>query len=1118
MPSLTDYGFSKFNRKDTTDIALQSPDPNYFFSDLGINGEKVENLSVSKLKAGSIGVSEYIQSTGFVSGTTGWRISGDGSIEAKDLALTGGTIKYGKTAFDDTTNAGYWMGATGLHYGEDATHYFKYTIGGSLEFKGGSVTNPVLTGIQTGSEIAIQGWQQDMTFSATDYRVVAWTSGTITLLDGTTYSITGANTGNMSALTYIYLDIATSTTLLQTTTTAANAVGSGKILIAVAEDNSDTAKYATYQVFGGAGGIKPIITADNIVSNAITANEILANTITASQIAASTITATEISTGLYTQIDADLPQDTQLLAFYPFDEGTGTLINDSSLYKNHGTAVGYTTSSIEDFTDYTEVDPNNRFTETSTVLTFTGLTGLEDAYVYIDKGANYFSGDFVHSFEFTISAQGNDNNFCPWMLSNDLDDFRGLDTGSKSFLYCYSRYNSGVRVFYIGECDSGTLYFDNYTGIELDRTYYIIIRRDESIGTYGTLYCYLYSNPERTNLIDILTVTLHTSKKDFRYLFGINSDNSGDPTTATGTIANLDITYSADWTVGVSGQSLDFNGISNYVSIDDLITTCASNTTGSISCWVNLDVDDGLVNTIFSVSRDADLGESEFAMTADWRTTSNRFYMWLAIDATRQFEIRTATNSLTPYIGEWLHIVVVQDGVEPKVYFNGVEQDITIQLSTDTTKWFKAIITDATNKADTANIGVLEENSTNYNFFDGKIDEFRIYNTALTAKQVYALYKNPAGIPSKLALTPQLTSGAILSRQIQLGTWIAPADDNDTFLSSGKNDFSTTTNGFILGIDATDGFAKLYLGNTIDYLYWDGTDLSFSGQLNAPIGILGQFDPALKFTCYGIGTGNRRIGCNFNTSEASDDTYLYFAGRGDYEDSTYELWKFQFDKGIWKVINKVATSVDHTDIAGVVKCESYVYIGEDASGVWRYDADDLANEQEMSVNDIPADYDFPAGHNGMATDGTYIYIIGEYNVGNGQVWIGKFSIDGTDLNYESKFLVYSNGTGDYFGEAVLGCDGTYLYLPRPDDPTSKNKMIRRFDLDGSNPTDFDYMGSPYPTILGSEYNFKRDLILGVFRILNKWWIVEYYWRRMTTESGDETIDDIFTPYFKQITF
>ena len=61
--------------------------------------------------------------------------------------------------------------------------------------------------------------------SATDHDTVAWAAGTITLAGGTgTFSIASGNTGNIAAITYVYLDSDTSSTVLQTDTDAGNAV------------------------------------------------------------------------------------------------------------------------------------------------------------------------------------------------------------------------------------------------------------------------------------------------------------------------------------------------------------------------------------------------------------------------------------------------------------------------------------------------------------------------------------------------------------------------------------------------------------------------------------------------------------------------------------------------------------------------------------------------------------------------------------------------------------------------------------------------------------------------------------------------------------------------------
>jgi len=156
-----------------------------------------------------------------------------------------------------------------------------------------------------GTALSVLGWQFDGAFSVTDSNTVEWASGTLTAGSGEDFSISAGNTGNMAAdtPTYIYFDKATSTTAFQTSSTATDAVGYNKILVAIAEAETDEDE-PTYVVFGGLGDQK--ISAAQIIANTITANEIAANTITASEIEAGTITATEITVSELSALAADM--------------------------------------------------------------------------------------------------------------------------------------------------------------------------------------------------------------------------------------------------------------------------------------------------------------------------------------------------------------------------------------------------------------------------------------------------------------------------------------------------------------------------------------------------------------------------------------------------------------------------------------------------------------------------------------------------------------------------------------------------------------------------------------------------------------------------------------------
>ena len=122
---------------------------------------------------------------------------------------------------------------------------------------------------------SIAWWSTDIGWSSTDYNTVAWTSGWIYLPDWDAISVSSGNTGNMTALTYIYYDLSTAS--VQTTTTPQDSVWEWKILLCVASP-TESGKDAQFQAFW-TNAQSTFITADNIAANTIAANELVWNTI-----------------------------------------------------------------------------------------------------------------------------------------------------------------------------------------------------------------------------------------------------------------------------------------------------------------------------------------------------------------------------------------------------------------------------------------------------------------------------------------------------------------------------------------------------------------------------------------------------------------------------------------------------------------------------------------------------------------------------------------------------------------------------------------------------------------------------------------------------------------------
>ena len=197
---------------------------------------------------------------------------------------------------------------------------------------------------------------------------------------------------------------------------------------------------------------------------------------------------------------------------------------------------------VENFLTYPEVDPNSRITVTSSRVTWASLDRNETAYVASDKGTDFFDGDFVHLLTASMTSNSGSSTVYGWALTNTLDSLYAIDAASGDYLGLNYYGYSATRQLVLAECDGGAVYASNAYSITLTTVYYVKIVRDEAVGTYGTLYCYIYSDSARTTLLATLTLTLHTSKKDFRYVHAVNSwDSSETPHIQSGYTEHLTI-------------------------------------------------------------------------------------------------------------------------------------------------------------------------------------------------------------------------------------------------------------------------------------------------------------------------------------------------------------------------------------------------------------------------------------------------------------------------------------------------------------------------------------------------------------------------------------------------
>lgn len=208
---------------------------------------------------------------------------------------------------------------------------------------------------------------------------------------------------------------------------------------------------------------------------------------------------------------------------------------------------------LETLTTYTENDPSSVVTVAANQITVTAARKDAEYQVYKDKGAGHFSGDFTHTVALRYTQWGTygPSGFC-WALANEIVtanlnmSYPVLFAGGFNWHYTSSKRlvlgETGAEWDSEAEEWNLVFYWDYYGNISLNTWYYFTLERDETVGTYGTLYGRIYSDADRTNLVDTLVLALH-AKEDFRYAYAAEAGWWQDLGSATYTaeFADLDV-------------------------------------------------------------------------------------------------------------------------------------------------------------------------------------------------------------------------------------------------------------------------------------------------------------------------------------------------------------------------------------------------------------------------------------------------------------------------------------------------------------------------------------------------------------------------------------------------
>ena len=248
-------------------------------------------------------------------------------------------------------------------------------------------------------------------------------------------------------------------------------------------------------------------------------------------------------------------------------------------------------------------------------------------------------------------------------------------------------------------------------------------------------------------LLLILLLPVVCSAQTLMHHYTMNDDESDAIVVDDGTEAdNAELAGGENTTVksevGQVDDCLHLNGSDDYIDADDLITTLAAQTSGSVTGWFYVDADGGTGDVLWGAQRNADSTLSDITCDFDFAGLDS-WNITCRVDSASKWVWSMPAQFMDDKLAAWHHYAVVHNGTSATMYFDGLDVTATGTFSTDTDKtvWFKGIITDATNGADTFSIGCVRWDSLARYFLDGKVDDFRVWSVALTAGQIGLLYE-----------------------------------------------------------------------------------------------------------------------------------------------------------------------------------------------------------------------------------------------------------------------------------------------------------------------------------------------------------------------------------------
>ncbi|NOT57246.1 MAG: hypothetical protein HOP18_21800 [Deltaproteobacteria bacterium] len=222
----------------------------------------------------------------------------------------------------------------------------------------------------------------------------------------------------------------------------------------------------------------------------------------------------------------------------------------------------------------------------------------------------------------------------------------------------------------------------------------------------GTGACSVTLNAAKT--VTVTFVATPTTGLVAAYSFGAGTGTTAKDSSGLNNVGTLS---GATWTTaGRFGAALSFNGVNNFVTVND--AAALDLTTGmTLEAWV---YPTAAMNGWRGIVQKEASGAIVYYLHAN--SAANRPATGLLVGSEKQLQ-----GTAQVPVNTWTHLAATYDGVTQRLYVNGVQ---------------------VSSRAQTGPVGVsgsplrIGGNSVWGEYFQGRIDEVRVYNRALTAAQI----------------------------------------------------------------------------------------------------------------------------------------------------------------------------------------------------------------------------------------------------------------------------------------------------------------------------------------------------------------------------------------------